>query len=141
MNTNNEKECCICFERIDYKNVSITECNHSFHTSCLLKYNNKKCPICRKSLYEEEIHITISVDEISNEMSNEIIQQPIQQIPVLIELYLTERKQIRKMMYKGIYIISQIYVVIFLIFCLRIACELSWIFIYESHMALAKYLF
>ena len=43
MNTDNQKECCICFEIIDCKNVSITECNHLFHTSCLLKYNNKKC--------------------------------------------------------------------------------------------------
>ena len=137
MNTDNQKECCICFERIDYKNVSITECNHSFHTSCLLKYNNKKCPICRQSLYEEEINLTISV----NEISNEIIQQPIQQRPALIELYLSERNQIRKIMYKGIYVISQIYVAIFLIFCLRIACELLWIFIYKSHMAVAKYLF
>jgi hypothetical protein len=136
MNTDNQKECCICFERIVHKNVSITECNHSFHTSCLLKYNNKKCPICRQSLYEEEIHLTILVDEISDE----IIQQPTQH-PVLIELYLTERNKMRKIIYKGIYIISQIYVVIFLIFCLRIACELSWIFIYKSHVALAKYLF
>jgi hypothetical protein len=141
MNTDNQKECCICFERIDYKNVSITECNHSFHTSCLLKYNNKKCPICRQLLYEEETNLTILVDEISNEISNEIIQQPIQQRPALIELYLSERNKMRKIIYKGIYIISQIYVTIFLIFCLRIACEISWIFIYESHMALAKYLF
>jgi hypothetical protein len=133
MNTNNEKECCICFERIDYKNVSITECNHSFHTSCLLKYNNKKCPICRQTLYEEETTLTILIEQRTNE---EFIQQP-----ALIELYLAERNKIKKIMYKFIYIVSQIYVVIFLIFCLRIACELSWIFIYESHMALAKYLF
>lgn len=133
MNANNQEECCICLEKMTNKNISMTECNHLFHTSCLLKYNNKKCPICRQSLYEEEINITILVDEISNEI--------IQQRPALIELYLSERNQIIKIMYKGIYVISQIYVAIFLIFCLRIACELLWIFIYEIHMAVAKYLF
>ena len=127
MNTDNQKECCICFERIDYKNVSITECNHSFHTSCLLKYNNKKCPICRQSLYEENVNIVIPEE------------RPLQ--PTSFDIYLDEANLIRKILYKSMYVISQVYVVIFMIFCLRIACELLWIFIYESHMAVAKYLF
>jgi len=120
MNTDNQKECCICFERIDYKNVSITECNHSFHTSCLLKYNNKKCPICRQTLYEEETTLTILIEQRTNE---EFIQQP-----ALIESYLAERNKIKKIMYKFIYIVSQIYVFIFLIFCLRIMCKILWVF-------------
>lgn len=127
MNTDNQKECCICFERIDYKNVSITECNHSFHTSCLLKYNNKKCPICRQSLYEENVNIVIPEE------------RPLQ--PTSFDIYLDEANLMRKILYKSMYVISQVYVVIFIIFCLRIACELLWIFIYESHMAVAKYLF
>jgi hypothetical protein len=127
MNTDNQKECCICFERIYYKNVSITECNHSFHTSCLLKYNNKKCPICRQSLYEENVNIVIPEE------------RPLQ--PTSFDIYLDEANLMRKILYKSMYVISQVYVVIFIIFCLRIACELLWIFIYESHMAVAKYLF
>ena len=130
---NNQLECCICLGEILNKNVSITECNHLFHTSCLLKYNNKKCPICRQSLYKEDMKPIILVEQRTDE---EFIQQP-----ALIESYLAERNKIKKIMYKFIYIVSQIYVAIFLIFCLRIMCEILWLFIYESHMAVAKYLF
>jgi hypothetical protein len=133
MNADNKSECCICLGEILNKNISITECNHSFHTSCLLKYNNKKCPICRQSLYEEDIKPIILVEQRTNE---EFIQQP-----TLIDSYLAERNKIKKIMYKFIYIVSQIYVAIFLIFCLRIMCEILWLFIYECHIALAKYLF
>lgn len=124
-----QQECCICFEKIYNKNVSITECNHLFHTSCLLKYNNKKCPICRQSLYEENINI------INN--NNTVIPEAQTQF----ETYLVETNLVKRILYKSIYVISQIYVVIFLIFCLRVGCELLWIFIYESHMEVAKYLF
>lgn len=123
----NQTECCICFEKIYHINVSITECNHLFHTSCLLKYNNKKCPICRQLLYEEN--------------TNNNIPEVIPEVPTPFDTYLVETNLVKRILYKSIYVISQIYVVIFLIFCLRVGCELLWIFIYESHMEVAKYLF
>lgn len=47
-------ECPICFEIIDTENnMSITKCNHIFHTDCLctsISYDNQSCPICRSPL-------------------------------------------------------------------------------------------
>lgn len=134
MNINTESECCICLEKILNTNVTITKCNHLFHTSCLLKYNNQKCPICRQLMYEIS---TIEIKQLSPQLNLDL---EIQQRPTLFDSYLTERNKIRKIMYNLIYIISQIYVSIFLIFCLRIICELLWIFIYESHMLVRKYI-
>jgi hypothetical protein len=135
MNADNQLECCICLEKILNKNITITECNHLFHTSCLLKYNNQKCPICRQLMYEIS---TIEIKQVSPQLNLDL---EIQQRPTLIDSYLNERNKIRKMMYKLIYIISQIYVLIFLIFCLRIICELLWIFIYKSHVLVINYIF
>ena len=129
----NQIECCICLEKILNKNISITECNHSFHTSCLLKYNKQKCPICRQLLYEEDIIQVIILNQHSDE---QIIE-----IPTLIDSYLIEIIQIKKIIYKIIYITSQIYVATFLIFCLRVITELLWMLIYESHVEIAKYIF
>lgn len=129
----NKIECCICLEKILNKNISTTECNHSFHTSCLLKYNKQQCPICRQSLYKEDTILVIQ----SNQSSDEQIRER----PTLIDSYLVEIIQIKKIIYKIIYITSQIYVASFLIFCLRVITELLWMFIYESHIAIAKYIF
>jgi len=56
MNGNaNYTECPICMSEILNINFSITECGHSFHSSCLLKniiHNNCSCPICRTLLVE-----------------------------------------------------------------------------------------
>lgn len=42
-------ECCICYEIITNINVSITSCNHKFHTNCLLRCGNV-CPLCRTNV-------------------------------------------------------------------------------------------
>ena len=47
-------ECPICLETVEENNnITITKCNHTFHTDCLctsISFNNQSCPICRKSL-------------------------------------------------------------------------------------------
>ena len=47
----NEDFCPICMEEIvTLKNTVLTECNHKFHTSCLMKsvaFNGFACPCCR----------------------------------------------------------------------------------------------
>jgi hypothetical protein len=52
------KECPICMELITSNNCCTTECNHTFHSSCLFKNfaNSAGCPLCRKELivYPEE---------------------------------------------------------------------------------------
>jgi hypothetical protein len=49
-------ECCICLDEIsDISNRVITECNHTFHTSCLMKNiaaNGFACPCCRSEMAE-----------------------------------------------------------------------------------------
>jgi len=56
-NSDNNTECCICFETIDKKkNNCITECGHSFCLKCLatsMYHNNNACPCCRTALVDE----------------------------------------------------------------------------------------
>ena len=44
------KECVICYDKIQKKNVVFLECSHNFHTNCiitLVRKRNRKCPLCR----------------------------------------------------------------------------------------------
>ena len=44
-------ECSICFCAIDEKDLTLTNCGHMFHHSCLLtwKLQNSTCPYCRRT--------------------------------------------------------------------------------------------
>ena len=46
------EDCVICMEPLGKKNVCVTECGHSFCTSCLLRaaQTNTDCPLCRTEL-------------------------------------------------------------------------------------------
>ena len=46
------EDCVICMEPLGKKNVCVTECGHSFCTSCLLRsaQSNTDCPLCRTEL-------------------------------------------------------------------------------------------
>ena len=71
-------DCCICFQQftvLERLNISITECHHSFCTSCLIKamkYDNK-CPLCRTILRSPTKKITMTPA-----VSNLIIDQELQ---------------------------------------------------------------
>ena len=51
-------ECTICYNNILNTNKVVTECNHVFHFSCLLKNfksnpsTGEQCPLCRKSFLQ-----------------------------------------------------------------------------------------
>ena len=50
-------ECPICFENIGDKNCVVTECGHSFHTSCLMQnvsVNGFSCPCCREIMKQKD---------------------------------------------------------------------------------------
>ena len=49
---NSLKTCCICFNTIGKTNVFITECNHKFCGTCILKHicESNLCPLCRHKL-------------------------------------------------------------------------------------------
>ena len=56
-----EYQCSICLDRLltADKEVSVTPCGHSYHKDCIsdaIKGYNKKCPICRENLREDEIN-------------------------------------------------------------------------------------
>lgn len=48
--TETQEECPICQEMLHNNNdISITKCNHKFHTSCLIQCN-RVCPLCRTNM-------------------------------------------------------------------------------------------
>ncbi|XP_046579416.1 BRCA1-associated protein-like [Haliotis rubra] len=49
--------CPVCLERMDESvdGVLTVLCNHSFHTSCLAKWGDTSCPVCRYSQTPEEV--------------------------------------------------------------------------------------
>ncbi len=48
-NKNVEYLCAICTGNIEHNELSFTNCNHTFHSDCLLKWLDKSnsCPVCR----------------------------------------------------------------------------------------------
>jgi hypothetical protein len=49
------QNCPICLEEMSDINVTVTSCNHKFHSSCLMGYvyrnpNGRYCPCCRKDI-------------------------------------------------------------------------------------------
>lgn len=51
--TSDNTKCTICLTDFeDECNVSLTECNHLFHTECVKEWSRykKDCPVCRKEL-------------------------------------------------------------------------------------------
>lgn len=49
MNNNNSKECCICYET-ECDIVLLHKCSHNLCINCLLKLQNKMCPLCREPI-------------------------------------------------------------------------------------------
>jgi len=53
-------DCPICFEVIGDKNCLVTDCGHSFHTSCLMQnvsVNGFGCPCCREVMKQKDAYI------------------------------------------------------------------------------------
>lgn len=53
--TVSKNECPICYEVLEDKNVTVTNCNHKFCTECLITHARKSndCPLCRSNLTRE----------------------------------------------------------------------------------------
>jgi hypothetical protein len=53
----NQEECIICHEFMLKVNITITGCNHKFHSDCLINWakKNNSCPCCRKKLYQSTL--------------------------------------------------------------------------------------
>lgn len=47
-----ELSCSICLIELSIESdFATTNCNHSFHTSCLIQSKTSHCPLCRNDLY------------------------------------------------------------------------------------------
>ena len=81
-NINTNKLCVICYENLqDSQNsIIISKCNHPIHVKCLnnlLKNNDYKCPICKKSLidmkeYWNKLDQNISYQIMPNEYKRKV---------------------------------------------------------------------
>jgi len=68
--------CAVCLDSFnELLNITITECGHIFHSSCMfksIKNGNYGCPICRTILYETTNNITTHETMEAVDMNNEI---------------------------------------------------------------------
>ena len=47
------ENCSICLSNMGKVNVCVLECGHQFHTTCIIKCTNNKCPLCRDLILKE----------------------------------------------------------------------------------------
>lgn len=132
----NQSECCICMEKMTNTNISITRCKHKFHTSCLLEYGNKKCAICRQNIAYEQ-NFTIIVE---NEREYNFDVNPMERMS-FVDGHLLSRNEMNLLLSKLFYVTSQIYVAVFLIYCLKILTTLLCLVIYNAHIWIGNVIF
>ena len=117
--------CCICLEQINYeKNISITQCKHSFHTSCLLQCKRNNCPICREQMYFIEEIQSINTNTSTSENTDETNY---------FETPNVERNFIKKIIFRIFYIIVQIFTALVLIMFLNILTSLILMIPYKGY--------
>jgi hypothetical protein len=139
-----DKNCCICLDKIifeNYKNISTTECNHSFHTSCLLQCKSDKCPMCRKSMYAKEEMSEPIVDlnqTFVQQFEQQLTQIPIHVRPSLVDAYLNEVRKIKMYINFCMHGVLRIFVVFVLIFCLNILTKIMLILPQEVYNNIFK---
>ena len=71
------EDCSICLQPNNKIDISITKCNHKFHTSCLLKWrcnNSQLCPFCRTVLVNKE---NIPEQHRQYDILDRILDQPV----------------------------------------------------------------
>ena len=73
--------CPICLEKLKKTNVSITPCNHTFCTTCLLTsiQENNNCPLCRKELIKSKSRHEFVVED---DIQNDILQSSYEEIDI-----------------------------------------------------------
>ncbi|CAO2815180.1 unnamed protein product [Amaranthus hypochondriacus] len=56
VNSTEQPTCPVCLERLDQETSGIltTICNHSFHCSCISKWTDSSCPVCRYCQQQSE---------------------------------------------------------------------------------------
>jgi hypothetical protein len=67
------EDCSICHEIMSTVNITVTQCNHRFHSNCLINWarKNNSCPCCRKKLYQSTLLVNQNNTEIRNYVANQ----------------------------------------------------------------------
>ena len=43
------ERCGICFDTLSTTNITVLECGHMFHFDCIVRDENRRCPLCRRT--------------------------------------------------------------------------------------------
>ena len=68
--SSSKKKCCICFDTIGKTNVFVTECNHMFCGTCMLKHitESNLCPLCRNTLTDPVKKVPVMTDNVIEDL-------------------------------------------------------------------------
>ena len=73
-------ECMICLEPVEgNKNIFVTECDHTFHASCMVKQlrHSSKCPVCRHKLGPNPTKVPEFDEEVIESLIQTAINSPV----------------------------------------------------------------
>jgi len=74
----NSTECLICYDTIKTNNCCVTECNHAFCLTCIIKASLKKkeCPYCREKIFKnEEINEESELEDLLENDLEELVDE------------------------------------------------------------------
>ena len=83
----NDNRCSICLDILNKnKNIAITDCNHSFCLSCIIKHlnNDNKCPLCRNEIIDNDNCTNDSYNRITDTIACEKINELIESYDISI---------------------------------------------------------
>ena len=64
-------DCPVCLNKITNDNYCKIPCGHTFHSTCILRCNNK-CPMCRTTICKDESETNISnLEEELNDLESD----------------------------------------------------------------------
>lgn len=77
-----DNNCCICYNEMTDKNITVFDCDHKIHLNCfagiLRSQNEPKCPLCRLELDDfngiTDVQINIQIEndsDIEDDSNNE----------------------------------------------------------------------
>lgn len=134
-------DCVICLEKINTEcDISITKCQHTFHTSCLLTYGKENCPYCRQIISSanynfkksEEVIRTTRTRSTTMYSFSEPHSQMIERLTNSeTTFFMGIVNKTKKIIYDGIYTISKIIAIIVYIHVIHLITTVSLTVFYE----------
>ena len=94
--------CSICHDNISNKNIVITDCNHIFHFSCIvknIKFNlttGNKCPICRNP-FLNNFHLQSSITNNVRPLPDNLIINTLYQSRNIVNQTINYRVPVRRL--------------------------------------------